>query len=103
MDVVAYTTVQVSGYLGLLNWEMQPNLLYFYIKVISEMFGLLLIGGLSFAMARQQALTRLRLREEQKKSKLMQQMHTNVLNELPMAIFLMRDQEIIPQNQNAID
>lgn len=103
LDIVCYTCVQYAGYKGYLNWIIIDDSLVIYIKVISEIFGLALIGGLGMLMAEQQALTSRNLTEQILTTRRLRRRHIDVLNELPIAIFVTSRSEssrfqLVPQN-----
>lgn len=103
LDIVCYTCVQYAGYRGYLNWVIIDDSLIIYIKVISEIFGLALIGGLGMLMAQQQALTSRNLTEQILTTRRLRRRHIDVLNELPIAIFVTSNAEsfrfqLVPQN-----
>ena len=81
-------------------WEFPTNSLILYVKIVSEIFGLLLIGGLSVAMSLQKALASQFLRQQMSRNIRLQQEHVDILNELPIAIFLYTT-ELRPQNNIA--
>ena len=93
LDIVCYTCVQYAGYRGYLNWVIIDDSLIIYIKVISEIFGLALIGGLGMLMAQQQALTSRNLTEQILTTRRLRRRHIDVLNELPIAIFVTSNAE----------
>lgn len=107
LDIVCYTAVQYAGYRGYLNWIPVEDSLIIYIKVISEIFGLALIGGLGMIMAQQQAITSRTLNEQILTTRRLRRRHIDVLNELPIAIFVgsssgsETNYQLIPQNQVA--
>jgi len=105
LDIVCYTAVQYAGYRGYLNWMPVEDSLIIYVKVISEVFGLALIGGLGMIMAQQQAITSQTLNEQILTTRRLRRRHIDVLNELPIAIFVgsssETDYQLIPQNQVA--
>ena len=103
LDIICYTCVQYAGYRGYLNWVIIDDSLILYIKVISEIFGLALIGGLGMLMAQQQALTSRNLTEQILTTRRLRRRHIDVLNELPIAIFVTSNSEsvrfqLVPQN-----
>ena len=97
------------GYKGYLNWIIVEDSLIIYVKVISEIFGLALIGGLGMLMAQQQALTSRNLTEQILTTRRLRRRHIDVLNELPIAIFVTSrindtsDVQLVPQNVLAQD
>ena len=93
LDIICYTCVQYAGYRGYLNWVIIDDSLIIYIKVISEIFGLALIGGLGMLMAQQQALTSRNLTEQILTTRRLRRRHIDVLNELPIAIFVTSNAE----------
>ena len=106
MDIVCYAFVQYAGYKGYLNWIPLEDSLTTYVKVISEVFGLALIGGLGMIMAQQQALTNETLNEQILTTRRLRRRHIDVLNELPIAIFVRTQKEsealnLVPQNRLA--
>ena len=100
MDVSLYIFVQVLGTMGLLDWEFSDNPLAIYVKVTAEVFGLFLIGGLSMVLSVQRSLISKVLREETTKNIKLQQRHVDILNELPLAVFLRTD-KLEPKNKLA--
>lgn len=107
LDIVCYTCVQYAGYKGYLNWIIIEDSLIIYVKVISEIFGLALIGGLGMLMAQQQALTTRNLTEQILTTRRLRRRHIDVLNELPIAIFVTSNTtqvhhvQLVPQNSLA--
>lgn len=102
LDVVCYMVVQYAALIGALNWILPTDLLFFYGKVVSEVFGLLLIGGLGMLMAVQQALTNKTLRDQILTTNRLRRRHVDVLNELPLALFLRTNADrLVPQNKRA--
>jgi signal transduction histidine kinase len=102
LDVVCYMLVQYAALTGALNWVLPTDLLFFYGKVVSEVFGLLLIGGLGMLMAVQQALTNETLRDQILTTNRLRRRHVDVLNELPLALFLRtQGDRLVPQNKMA--
>ena len=100
MDVSLYIFVQVLGTTGVLDWQSLENPLAIYIKVVAEVFGLFLIGGLSMVLSIQRSLISKVLREETTKNIKFRQQHVDILNELPLAIFLRTDR-LEPKNKLA--
>jgi signal transduction histidine kinase len=100
MDVCLYIFVQALGTTGFLDWQSLENPLAIYIKVVAEVFGLFLIGGLSMVLSIQRSLISKVLREETTKNIEFRQQHVDILNELPLAIFLRTDR-LEPKNKLA--
>ena len=106
LDVFCYILVQYLAIVQIIHWELPANALVFYVKVVSEIFGLFLIGGLGVFMAVQQALTTETLREQILTTRLLRRRHIDVLNELPTGLFLstgfkQNSVVLIPQNRIA--
>ena len=104
LDICCYVLVQYAGSKGILNWAPIVNSLTIYVKVTSEIFGLALIGGLGMLMAEQQAVTSQSLREQILTTRRLRRRHIDVLNELPIALFVeVLDSlpRLIPQNRLA--
>lgn len=100
LDVLLYTFVQILGSIGWLGWEFSLNSLSVYVKLISEIFGLMLIGGLSLVLSLQRTRISKVLREQMTKNIRLQQQHIDILNELPLAVFLQTDR-LVPKNKRA--
>ena len=104
MDVGLYVSTQVLGFWGMLEWMVPSNALVVYVKVISEIFGLLLIGGLSWMMSLQQQNTRNILQKQVQETSNLRRYHIDVLNELPIALYVYHaesDSMLVPQNSLA--
>jgi two-component system, NtrC family, sensor histidine kinase PilS len=104
LDICCYILVQYAGAKGILNWAPIVNYLTIYVKVTSEIFGLALIGGLGMLMAEQQAVTNQSLREQILTTSRLRRRHIDVLNELPIALFvevINGSPRLIPQNRLA--
>ncbi len=105
LDITCYALVQYAGSRGMLSWVPTADSMTIYVKVISEIFGLALIGGLGMVLAQQQALTSETLRRQILTTRRLRRRHIDVLNELPIALFVqIQDGDaggLIPQNQVA--
>ena len=107
LDVFCYALIQYFGSSGFLDWQPVGDSLSIYVKVISEIFGLLLIGGLGMVMAQQQAVTNRSLHEQILTTRRLRRRHIDVLNELPIALFIQSQTEgrenrmLVPQNRLA--
>ena len=105
LDITCYALVQYAGSRGMLSWIPTADSMAIYVKVISEIFGLALIGGLGMVLAQQQALTSETLRRQILTTRRLRRRHIDVLNELPIALFIQIEDEnaggLIPQNQIA--
>ncbi len=108
LDISCYAIVQYAGSKGVLSWAPVADSMTIYVKVISEIFGLALIGGLGMVLAQQQALTSQSLREQILTTRRLRRRHVDVLNELPLALFVrtMTSESsisLVPQNRLATD
>ena len=77
-----------------------PHSLSVYVKLISEIFGLFLIGGLSMVLSLQRTRISKILREQMRNNIRLQQQHIDILNELPLAVFLQTDR-LVPKKQTS--
>ncbi|MDG1480880.1 MAG: ATP-binding protein [Myxococcota bacterium] len=93
VDVVAYGGIAMAGLMGVLNWDLSPDSLLLYSQVLVRIFGLILVGFLSVGLVSRKDLTaaldRVRLLEKE---------HSELLEQLPVAVLSSRDGIFDSQN-----
>jgi two-component system sensor histidine kinase PilS (NtrC family) len=93
VDVVAYGGIAMAGLMGVLGWDLSPDSLLLYSQVLVRIFGLILVGFLSVGLVSRKelsvALDRVRLLEKA---------HSELLDQIPVAIISSRYGEFDSQN-----
>ena len=101
LDCVGYLSVQFAALQGWLPWEYSLGPIELYFKILSEVLGLSLVGALTVFLSHQQRLTRARLKTQVQENLQIQETQQALLDELPIAVYRVADQDIFPENAAA--
>ena len=101
IDCAGYLSVQFAALQGWLPWEYSLGPIELYFKVLSEVLGLSLVGALTVFLSHQQRLTRASLKTQVQENLQIQETQQALLDELPIAIYRVAEEDIFPENAAA--
>ncbi len=93
VDVMAYGGIAMAGLMGYLAWDLSQDALLMYSQVLVRIFGLLLVGFLSVGLVSRKDLT-----AALDRVRLLEKAHSELLDQLPVAILSSRDGRLDTQN-----
>ena len=102
LDSMAYLAVGLVKLMD--DWSIDPTsdfALVIYTQLLFRIFGLLLIGVLSFSLASRQAATQKALMEQVQKTEMITQQHESLMDQLHLFVFTTENDNILFQNKAA--